>query len=680
MEPTTPTKRVALYCRVSTDMQATEGHSLGTQEELCREYCNKEFGPEGYEAKVYVESGQSGANTIRQFANDGEKVRSVLSDLCDDAEQGDITHVVTYEVSRMAREDFLWKLIRHTILEPSDVSLRIVSGNLNLDNEDDAFMADMLSLSLVSSRERALIRRRILDAQESRRKAGYWPQGHPPWGWRWQTDEEVAEGERNTIVPDMERIMWVNFMVDRILRLGWSCRRVAEAMQETGIKSGRTRRRWTTQSVYRIVKHFGHAGLVKQKDGSFIEGVHYKHRIIEPETHYRILDTLSDRWSDDERSYASENFPLSGIIRCGHCGRRLAVHRGGTADERFYRCPQSEAGEERTCPGVMKKAEAIEQHVYHAVGDFASSAEMTRLVGEEAEKILATRKEDLTEQIEKIDQSLEELDEKLHDWAEAFTDGKMSEKQFNTVSNTWQEEYDDLEQEREKLKRRMHHQEVDRNAMQRVKSALETFEDTLPELSVDRQREILSDLLETLTLGCADNGVELKIKIKFLPEITRTIPVHGKRPDEGLGSLTDRELAVLKHIDDGLSQTEINETIGIRSTNTILWRAREKTGYDDNQKLAAAARPLIEEALPRLPLEARMREPRDTPFLTELQEKHIRLRAQGLKYREIAEKLDRKMGTVGAMMTTIRKRIGADTVDEAIEIWKEKRGEQGSSR
>lgn len=672
MKHDTATKQVAIYSRVSTDMQATEGHSLGTQEELCRAYCDREFGPAGYEAKVYLESGQSGAKTIRQFADDGEKVRSALSDLCDDVEHGNITHVVTYEVSRMAREDFLWKLIRHTILEPNNVSLRIVSGNLNLDNEDDAFMADMLSL--VSSRERALIRRRILDAQESRRKAGYWPQGHPPWGWRWQTEDEVAEGERKTIVPDMERIMWVNFMVDRILRLGWSCRRVAEAMQKTGVKSGRTRCRWTTVAVHRVVKHFGHAGLVKQKDGSYIKGAHYRHRIFDPETHHRILDVLSDRNVENERHYASENFPLSGIIRCGHCGRRLQVHRASTADERFYRCSVSEPGEERVCPGLTKKAEAIEQHVYHAVADFASSPEMSRLVGEEAEKILATRKEDLTGEIEEIQDRLEELDNKLHEWAEAFTDGKMSEKQFTTVSSTWQEEYDELEEERAKLERRMHHQQVDRNAMQHVKSALETFEETLPELPADRQREILSDLLETLTLNRAEDGVELTIKIKFLPEITRLIPVHGRRPADGLRSLTDRELAILKLKGDGLTNAEIDARLNARTAGTTLHRARERTGIQDTDELVEAARPLIEEALPRLPLEGRMREPQDGPLLTELQDRYISLRAKGLKYREIAEECGKSTGNISATLTVARKKLGAETVDEAIEIWREKRG------
>jgi len=35
-------KKAVIYCRVSTKEQADEGHSLETQERLCREYAGKQ--------------------------------------------------------------------------------------------------------------------------------------------------------------------------------------------------------------------------------------------------------------------------------------------------------------------------------------------------------------------------------------------------------------------------------------------------------------------------------------------------------------------------------------------------------------------------------------------------------------------------------------------------------------
>lgn len=669
--------RVAAYCRVSTDMQVNEGHSLQTQERLCREYCDNEWGVGNYAFTTYVEEGKSGALQVRQYARSGDKVRPVLSDLVDHIADGRFTHVVIYEVSRMSREDYLWKMIRHDALKPNDVSLRVVAGNLDLDDEDDAFMADLLSL--VSARERSHIRRRILDSHESRRKAGYWPNGHPPWGWRWQEEHEVEPGERKTIVPDLDRAMWVLFMVDKLLRHGWGCRRIAAEMQKTGVLSGRKEARWTTTPVYRILINPGHAGYVTQKDGTLLKGKHYTYRLFDLETHQRILATLAGRNIEKTRSYDSDDFPLTGIIQCGHCGRRLQSHRSGTRDTRYYRCVRSEDGAERECPGVSKTADPIEKHVYRAVADFAGSPAMSQLIGEEAEKLLRARRKDIAEELKRTDERIKELDQKLQQWADAFTDGKMSEQQFTSVSETWQSEYEELDAERKNMVHRLDYEEADHHAMQQVKLALEQFDRTLPHLPTPTQREILGDLLENLALRRDGDGLALDIKVKFLPEVTYTMQVHGSAPDSGIAALTDRELAVLKLLDDGLSYNEIDERFEARVANTTAAAARRKAGIRSNQELIAATRPLIEEALPRLPLEGRVHARRAGPILTALQEQHMQLRAQGLKYREIAEKLDRPMGSVGATMTVIRQKLRAATVDEAVEMWREMEAGAGRS-
>ncbi len=50
-------KIAAIYCRVSTQEQAEEGYSIGEQERLLKEYCEKH----DYEVfQVYVDAGISG--------------------------------------------------------------------------------------------------------------------------------------------------------------------------------------------------------------------------------------------------------------------------------------------------------------------------------------------------------------------------------------------------------------------------------------------------------------------------------------------------------------------------------------------------------------------------------------------------------------------------------------------
>ncbi|MFR3072294.1 MAG: recombinase family protein, partial [Paeniclostridium sp.] len=52
-------KRIAIYCRVSTVEQVEEGYSVDEQRRLCIEYCEKE----GHEVfKAYEDRGISGKN------------------------------------------------------------------------------------------------------------------------------------------------------------------------------------------------------------------------------------------------------------------------------------------------------------------------------------------------------------------------------------------------------------------------------------------------------------------------------------------------------------------------------------------------------------------------------------------------------------------------------------------
>jgi site-specific DNA recombinase len=58
-----PTNKIAVgYCRVSTDMQVKEGHSLETQQNVIMEYCIRS---KMRFSRFYIEEGKSGKNMQR---------------------------------------------------------------------------------------------------------------------------------------------------------------------------------------------------------------------------------------------------------------------------------------------------------------------------------------------------------------------------------------------------------------------------------------------------------------------------------------------------------------------------------------------------------------------------------------------------------------------------------------
>lgn len=85
-------KKVAIYCRVSTQEQAEEGYSLEEQQRLIREYCQQK----NYEvAMVYEDAGISGKD-IRH--------RPAMQQLLEDASKKKFHLVMSWKINRISRK------------------------------------------------------------------------------------------------------------------------------------------------------------------------------------------------------------------------------------------------------------------------------------------------------------------------------------------------------------------------------------------------------------------------------------------------------------------------------------------------------------------------------------------------------------------------------------------------
>ena len=84
-------KRVALYCRVSTEEQANEGYSISAQLQVLRQYTQLY----GWEiAEEYIDEGKSGKNV---------KGRPAMRKLVEDVEKDKFQAVLVWKISRLSR-------------------------------------------------------------------------------------------------------------------------------------------------------------------------------------------------------------------------------------------------------------------------------------------------------------------------------------------------------------------------------------------------------------------------------------------------------------------------------------------------------------------------------------------------------------------------------------------------
>ena len=153
---------IALYPRVSTQEQATEGYSIEEQIDRLKKYCEA-MGWNEY--RIYTDAGYSGANTDRP----------ALQEMIRDIKDGKIKRVVVYKLDRLSRsqKDTL-ELIEDVFLA-NDCEFESVSERFDTSSPYGRAMIGILAV--FAQLEREQIKERMSMGREGRAKKGKWRGG-----------------------------------------------------------------------------------------------------------------------------------------------------------------------------------------------------------------------------------------------------------------------------------------------------------------------------------------------------------------------------------------------------------------------------------------------------------------------------------------------------------------------
>lgn len=200
------------YARVSTDRQADEGESLGTQQRVIEGYAMMQG--LGLDA-VFIERGVSGSKPLGERPEGAGLLATLKS--------GDV--VITPKLDRMFRSaldalDVLGQLKRR------GVSLRMIDLGGDVTGNGISKLVFTI-LSAVAEAERDRIRERIRDVKSDQRKRKRYLGGIVPFGWRAAPD--------GTLVEDAAQ----QRAICRIIELrcgGLSLRGISAAIAAEGVK------------------------------------------------------------------------------------------------------------------------------------------------------------------------------------------------------------------------------------------------------------------------------------------------------------------------------------------------------------------------------------------------------------------------------------------------------------
>lgn len=329
-------KRVAAYCRVSTDHE-DQANSFESQQRYFRQYIERNPDWELYE--IFADEGISGTNT---------KKRSEFKRMIACAKEGDFDLIITKEISRFARNT-LDSIYYTRDLKKHGVGVIFMNDNINtLDGDAELRLAIMSSI-----------------AQEESRKTSE----RVKWGQKRQMEQGVVFGRSMLGYDVKDGKMTINEEGAKVVRLIFhkfanenkGTHVIARELREAGITPMRVKE-WSNTVILRVIRNEKYCGDLVQKKTFTPDFLSHEKKYNRGEEEFviikdhhepivsrelfekanRILDEKS--LTQEGKAKHSNRYPFSGKIKCGCCGSsyvaRYKNRKNGTR-YKAWRCYKS---------------------------------------------------------------------------------------------------------------------------------------------------------------------------------------------------------------------------------------------------------------------------------------------------------------------------------------------------
>lgn len=297
--------RVALYPRVSSHEQATEGYSIGEQIERLTDYCKA---MKWDIHKIYTDPGYSGGNLDRPG----------LQEMLKDIKAGKVDKVVVYKLDRLSRSQ------KDTMMLIEDEFLAygvdFVSMSENFDTSTPFGRAMIGILAVFAQLERENIKERTMIGKEARAKEGKWHGGSTePIGYDYDPATDLLN------INEYEA-MQIRELYDLFLK-GLPLRTIEKMFKEKGY-SHKHGADWDPKTMRRLMRNKTNIGYIKHRD-EWYPGDHDP--IIDEaifEKAVKLLDDRAEQYKLSGVKPGAQTTYLGGLLHCKHCGGKYTKQAG----------------------------------------------------------------------------------------------------------------------------------------------------------------------------------------------------------------------------------------------------------------------------------------------------------------------------------------------------------------
>ena len=477
---------VAIYARVSTEEQATDGYSVKAQRDALTDY-----------------AGKNNLNIIGEYIDEGKSGKSIsgrpqMKKLLKDAAEKKFDTVIIYKLDRLARKTRDSLEIAETL---NNHGVQLISLSESIDTSTPHGRMFYTVLSSLAEMEREQIVGRVKMGMTQRAKEGKWNGG--------RCLGYDSKDKQLYVNPNEAKIVQEIFL---LADQGYGYKKITGIINRKGYKTKKGNE-FSIATVKGILDNPMYIGKLrfnqhknwaekrrkgKNKEPIIVDGIH------EPIIDKELWDSV--QLKRQGRSYkavqSSKPYFLSKLIRCPQCGAGMvsAKSKGRTKTYRYYVCGNFHNKGASVCSSNSINADIAEAQVLDEIKRIVTdSSFIKQLVAklnqerEHAIEPLIKQKEYFESRIKQNETYITNITDKLMkdpDLVSSFA-GRLKEQQSEKMSNQKQ-----LEEVQEELAN-INTKPIDLMALHHL---IKNIDEILEKVSGEEKKELLRMIVEQIEI------------------------------------------------------------------------------------------------------------------------------------------------------------------------------------
>lgn len=675
-----PIRNVGLYIRYSTEEQKAKSFSEEMQTEQCLQRLEAVYGKIPHNLRVFKDLGRSGAIGLDNPAFGGKEHREGLEALLTAMADGDLDLVLCFSQDRLARDEFLFHYMNHTIFQKCRVPILFARDGHDLLTEEGQMLGTLHALA--ASLERRKTSRNVAASCQRRASEGYLTL--PPYGWEFDPTQARGHRVRRRIVRNEAEGAALLEIRDRYLS-GWPTAEIVRDLHRRGILSPSGALRWSTDGLLKVLTNPVHAGLVKCKDQLY-PGQHAELRYWSPEDRELILLRIAARRDHPLLVKPVQQYLLAGILFCEHCGRRLVGNRSWRRNVRQYSCHETRTeGEHRQrenkqyrglrhCPGISRPAEELEAAIVQAVRDLANSAEVQKMAEHRLQAAMDEKDTRLQDELAGVTKEIGRVQQGFTRLFAMLDEGKIKAEEFEAENDRRRTEQEALESRRSRLEAELAQRRSRLAELSAALDLLRDFDRLWDKMTMGERKELLRRIDPHMTIRREDDHHIVTMRPGWTKPIEITFVCRPRTKSWTPGPdapLTRAQISLLLCWREGMDLNKIAHARNI-AMGTVKWMSleiRKRLQVKDLDEAVELVKDRLDRCRQTVKTEGRFnkRPVQDPTVLSEPLLQVLRLMAEGKNGKEVAAQLRKDKSTISRQMRAICDRLAVHNQQEAVE-------------